>query len=275
MRRRPRVRRALKWGGAVTSLGIMIAFVVSIHCSIVYASPSQHYQFGLLAGGMSVGWWPSRLEPANNPYPGRPGWNVFEWEGPLNWWFHFDVDSVLPWVTVPLWIPLLIVCPPTAFLWWRDCRIAQHCKRRGYNKRQSRLRRIIKWGGTLASVAMTFLIISPWCISWSSGGGHCRIAAGAGGAGVGWCSQQACCFLPGLSYEHCDELNPRTWWFDYYDGSVSYLHLPLWVPLLLVALPTAFLWWRDRRVPPGHCLQCGYDLTGNTSGVCPECGRAS
>ncbi|HUN82210.1 MAG TPA: hypothetical protein VMV81_11955, partial [Phycisphaerae bacterium] len=22
-----------------------------------------------------------------------------------------------------------------------------------------------------------------------------------------------------------------------------------------------------------HCVQCGYDLTGNTSGTCPECGR--
>ncbi len=32
---------------------------------------------------------------------------------------------------------------------------------------------------------------------------------------------------------------------------------------------------RDRRrVPPGHCRRCGYDLTGNKSGVCPECGAA-
>lgn len=26
--------------------------------------------------------------------------------------------------------------------------------------------------------------------------------------------------------------------------------------------------------PPGCCAHCGYDLTGNTSGRCPECGRA-
>ena len=26
------------------------------------------------------------------------------------------------------------------------------------------------------------------------------------------------------------------------------------------------------RVLPGHCRKCGYDLTGNVSGVCPECG---
>jgi len=29
--------------------------------------------------------------------------------------------------------------------------------------------------------------------------------------------------------------------------------------------------WR-RIVPPGHCQTCRYDLTGNVSGRCPECG---
>ncbi len=27
-----------------------------------------------------------------------------------------------------------------------------------------------------------------------------------------------------------------------------------------------------RRFPPGHCQKCGYNLTGNVSGRCPECG---
>ncbi len=49
--------------------------------------------------------------------------------------------------------------------------------------------------------------------------------------------------------------------------------VPLWLPLVLMALPTAFLWWRDRPSPPGHCA-CGYNLTGNVSGRCPECGEA-
>jgi hypothetical protein len=29
-----------------------------------------------------------------------------------------------------------------------------------------------------------------------------------------------------------------------------------------------------RDIPPGHCGVCRYDLTGNQSGVCPECGTA-
>ncbi len=48
--------------------------------------------------------------------------------------------------------------------------------------------------------------------------------------------------------------------------------VPLWVPFLLAAIPTVWLWRRDRRPPKGGCQACGYNLTGNTSGVCPECG---
>jgi predicted RNA-binding Zn-ribbon protein involved in translation (DUF1610 family) len=48
--------------------------------------------------------------------------------------------------------------------------------------------------------------------------------------------------------------------------------LPLWIVFLVIAIPTAFLWHHDRRPPKGHCQRCGYDLTGNESGTCPECG---
>jgi predicted RNA-binding Zn-ribbon protein involved in translation (DUF1610 family) len=53
------------------------------------------------------------------------------------------------------------------------------------------------------------------------------------------------------------------------------LHIPHWILLFVVATPTTVLFWRDRhrRIPPGHCQTCGYDLTGNVSGVCPECGK--
>ena len=52
-----------------------------------------------------------------------------------------------------------------------------------------------------------------------------------------------------------------------------YLEIPLYVVFLAVALPTLLVWRFGRKpVQPGHC-RCGYDLTGNESGVCPECGQ--
>jgi hypothetical protein len=49
----------------------------------------------------------------------------------------------------------------------------------------------------------------------------------------------------------------------------------IWALFLLCAIPTALLWWRERRLRrAGVCLECGYNLTGNVSGICPECGTA-
>ncbi len=50
--------------------------------------------------------------------------------------------------------------------------------------------------------------------------------------------------------------------------------VPLWIPFLAVALPTAIWSGLGCRPKAGHCKSCGYNLTGNVSGVCPECGTA-
>ena len=55
--------------------------------------------------------------------------------------------------------------------------------------------------------------------------------------------------------------------------------VPHWMVGLAAALP-GLLWGlsfipyleRKRRIREGLCAACGYDLTGNLSGVCPECG---
>jgi hypothetical protein len=49
----------------------------------------------------------------------------------------------------------------------------------------------------------------------------------------------------------------------------TFVYIPLWIPLLLLTVLTG-LRVRWRRIPPDHCQRCRYDLTGNTSGVCPE-----
>jgi hypothetical protein len=73
-----------------------------------------------------------------------------------------------------------------------------------------------------------------------------------------------------------DQMTHPVWWPTVNLGNYSVVIVPLWIPLLLIALPTARVWWLDRRRPAlGHCTRCGYDLTGNVSGRCPECGTAT
>jgi hypothetical protein len=51
------------------------------------------------------------------------------------------------------------------------------------------------------------------------------------------------------------------------------LRLPLWLPAVLFAvLPLVRLSRLRRRLPPGHCAACGYDLRA-TPDQCPECGK--
>jgi hypothetical protein len=53
---------------------------------------------------------------------------------------------------------------------------------------------------------------------------------------------------------------------------------PAWPLLLIAAIPTLHmcvsLIRKRRRRSLGLCGVCAYDLTGNQSGVCPECGTA-
>jgi len=52
--------------------------------------------------------------------------------------------------------------------------------------------------------------------------------------------------------------------------------IPLWIPLAMCLAATPVLWFVDRRRRrPGYCAKCGYDLTKNLSGRCPECGSAT
>jgi len=53
--------------------------------------------------------------------------------------------------------------------------------------------------------------------------------------------------------------------------------IPLWIPFILAGILPFVLVRRSRARRArlaGRCRSCGYDLTGNTSGVCPECGTA-
>gem|GEM_PF-7012270 len=70
-------------------------------------------------------------------------------------------------------------------------------------------------------------------------------------------------------------MNVRWWapsWLPNKRIRTSYfqLSIPLWIPIVAFAALAFYL--RPPRPKPGACRACGYDLRGNTSGRCPECG---
>ena len=68
--------------------------------------------------------------------------------------------------------------------------------------------------------------------------------------------------------------NGYEWRFRYVStSSFLYAAAPHWFPaLLFLVLPGIWAVKRcRRRIPPGHCKKCGYDLRGSTE-RCPECG---
>jgi hypothetical protein len=167
-------------------------------------------------------------------------------------------------------------------------------------KRRSRITRALKWAGTVCAV----MLIVLWAASVRYSIGAVRSSSvyvfvesgavraewwtsyrwfvpifepsllGIGGDAWGWrCKPRL--DGPNLIEETLPSLRRTTgcWAINGKPHAVTrLLVLPLWILLALVAGPTLLFWRIDRRIAPGHCECCGYNLTGNVSGICPECG---
>ena len=149
-------------------------------------------------------------------------------------------------------------------------------------RRRDRARRFLKWAGLmLCALLLIVWVASYWIVlypkwlkedcTWFIGLGHgyveCYYPAGV------------LTYQSGMLFGRVMGLRPT--WLPVVQriatvggASCWYVGVPLWLPFLALAGPTAMLWHRDRRPPPGHCRNCGYNLTGNTSGRCPECGES-
>ena len=82
-----------------------------------------------------------------------------------------------------------------------------------------------------------------------------------------------------LRYNCTPDTGSRFWRCPAGQASFSaHLALPFWFLFALLSPYPAFAFvrWlrRYRRGKRGRCLECGYSLTGNVSGICPECGSA-
>ena len=131
---------------------------------------------------------------------------------------------------------------------------------------RSRVVRIMKPFAMVLWLLATALLVVSYVApcGWSScepGTGWLDLRAGV----LGW--------YQSWSYEgNPTDLMQITYWNPY---RVRF-RLPLLPPAGILLGATAVLVYLDRRrrPGPGFCAECGYDLTGNVSGICPECGRA-
>ena len=159
--------------------------------------------------------------------------------------------------------------------------------------RRIRWRRVGKWAGAvIASLIFAAWSVSGWrSVYWERGTSSDATTIGLGSGtlfgAVHWSSPEIFESTGWLgrvrlvSFRECGVAVPRWFWqFSFQRwpngavGSPESFAVPLWAPWLVMLLPTIWLWRLDRRRPPGVCRTCGYDLTGNATGVCPECGKA-
>ena len=130
-----------------------------------------------------------------------------------------------------------------------------------------RTRRVLKWVATSLCVVVAVLAVAAR---------SCRLVESDGRLVGGWIDGTLwVMWAPDPNgYIHVDDGPDVSWRYLHLGSELRVVAIPEWLVFLLVGGPTALLWWLDRRrFRPGQCQGCGYDLTGNVSGRCPECGR--
>jgi hypothetical protein len=142
----------------------------------------------------------------------------------------------------------------------------------------SKLFAMLRWGGLLAGVALLAVgVSSGWwsCTVYRNrqpGTGITGVDFTDGGVEVWTFGDNFGSIKPGISAEFSWRYPPRWgWWVECGDG----IFVPLWIPTVLLAAPTSWLWYRRLRYRfgPGRCPKCGYDRVGLAAEVaCPECG---
>ena len=150
-------------------------------------------------------------------------------------------------------------------------------------RRPSRARRNLKWTGA----GLSLLVIAGWISSlWISAnlvlpGNRSCVRLSSGKVMVLFANKDlvlligASTAIESQTWQGPQFERPRIEKYQYVNGGIlTVVIIPHWVLVLLLIPATAWLWHRDRRrIPPGCCPWCGYNLTGNTSGVCSECGE--
>lgn len=148
-----------------------------------------------------------------------------------------------------------------------------------------RPQRFLKWVGLLSCVLLVaaFAVSGRWHIGYMVQRGPfvAQVALDEGFLRIYWWSDVPLGQVP----TGWDVYDLQTWRFDSRllpflsdqigSASLDNVGVPLYLLFLGLVGGTVLCWRADRPTPAvGICPRCGYDLTGNVSGRCPECGCA-
>ena len=243
--------RITKWVLTLSALILLVAFVYSSRRAVSKVSNDLRHEYSLMLGRLEFAWRTSDWDPTAEKYPQRAGWSMAEhgWQPKLRWGFHTTHLQSCEGFAVPLWPFWLVATAVVIPLWYRDRHATRSVLQRLSNHFRPRVRlRLTIWRAAVACV------------------GHIAALSIAS-----WVEIQLLNFFV---FSPADE---RSFAAVCLTG-VGYLLL-----VFLVGTPAwGVLWawlyvkWRNRLLmshPALDCVMCGYDLTGNVTGICSECGQ--
>lgn len=144
-------------------------------------------------------------------------------------------------------------------------------------RKRFRIRRILKW--TAVGVCSGLLVMWPISLKWPLGLQVNNFLIGWYNGGVSLDCFAKVVFpsrIGTLDLRFAGPLNTDYgfhWARVNLNSTHSFIEVPFWLFVVAAAAPTAFAFLSGRRrIPAGYCRNCGYNLTGNVSGRCPECG---
>ena len=239
--------RGSKWLGTALCLALFLLFAYSTRRAVTWTSTSLERQVMVMAGGVYAGWRPDTWQLEDDPYAPAPGWSVAShFESRWTWWIRQGTLPKWEWIEFPLWLLIALPGLPTMCLWYRDRRATRRAFRWLIDRlRPSQRRRVSP------RLVVSFSIVH---VSATICAMHC---------------------LPRLRYFFFPAQPPG--------GTQAYVRFEDMAFVVLFWMTPAWgLVWTYvyvrfiNRLGPsansGRCFECGYNLTGNVSGQCPECG---
>jgi hypothetical protein len=146
---------------------------------------------------------------------------------------------------IPLWIPCAILSP-FAVLSWRRAFIRYRWKGRTFRKVvRERLGKVVS-SIAAAIIYVATLFVMPFLFELIDA-----------------------MFFPGS----LDEFMHETLHFPETMRAITALFVVMFISYTTARVAYPLIRWKTCYEDAVSCLNCGYDLTGNVSGICPECGQ--